>query len=247
MEGLVRIALRTARQQAPQLIQAHDRPPVSRFSPKGLQEYVHQLRTRMTSAFHEMVHSQFPEHQIARDSTNLSKQSGYCWFIEPLCGEENFLRSMSDYCAVIGVFHNGVSQHIVIYHYLDDSEYYATKDEGAVVNKVRLRVSSASSLTRAVVAYAQQDTTSNSSNYQVKVDTLVRSLRRSGCVALDFARVAQGKLDACVSVGTNQIIPSAASLLVSEAGGFSRANLNDEISIAGNPQIFDGLKSKLID
>lgn len=201
----------------------------------------------MTSAFHEMVRSHFPEHQIANEATELTEQSGYRWYIEPLCGEDNFLRSLSDYCAVIGVFHNGVSQHVVIYHYLDDSEYYATKDEGAVVNKIRLRVSSTSSLTRAVVAYEQQASTSDSSNFQVKVDTLVRSLRCSGCVALDFARVAQGKLDACVSVGTNQMIPSVASLLVAEAGGFSTVNLNEEIFVAGNPQIFAALKTKLID
>ena len=205
------------------------------------------MRTRLTSAFHDMVHTQFPEHQIVSESTDLTKQSGYCWFIEPLCGEENFLRSLSDYCAVIGVFHNGVAEHVAIYHYLDDSEYYATKDEGAVVNKIRLRVSSTSSLTRAVVAYSRQDSTASLSNFQVKMDKLVRSLRCSGCIALDFARVAQGKLDACVSVGTSQLIPSVASLLVTEAGGFSMANLNEEIFIAGNPQIFAALKSKLID
>ena len=201
----------------------------------------------MTSAFHEMVHTQFPEHKIVSESTDPTKQSGYCWFIEPLCGEENFLRSLYDYCAVIGVFHNGVAQHVAIYHYLDDSEYYATKDEGAVVNKVRLRVSSTSSLTRAVVAYFRQDSAASSSNFQVKMDNLVRSLRCSGCIALDFARVAQGKLDSCVSIGTNQMISSVASLLVTEAGGFSATDLNKEIIIAGNPQIFTALKTKLID
>ena len=248
MEGLVRIALRTARQQAPQLIQAHDRPPVSRFSPKGLQEYVHQLRSRMTSAFHEMVQTHFPEHKIANEATDLTKQSGYCWFIEPLCGEENFLRSLSDYCAVVGIFHQGAVQHVVIYHYLDDLEYRASKDEGATVNKIRLRVSNTSSISRAVVAYAHEDSTSNSSKYQERVHTLVRGLRYSGCLALDFARVAQGKLDACVAVGANQVIPSIASVLVSEAGGFSTSGSNNkEIFLAGNPQIFAALETELLD
>lgn len=202
----------------------------------------------MTSAFHDMVQTHFPEHKIANASTDLTKQSGYCWFIEPLCGEENFLRSLSDYCAVIGVFHNGTAQHVIIYHYLDDSEYFATKDEGATVNKNRLRVSSTSSLTRAVIAYAHQESTPQYSTYQEKTHKLVRSLRCSGCVALDFARVAQGKLDGCVSVGPNQVIQSVASLLVCEAGGFSTSGLNnDEIFIAGNPQIFASLKNELID
>ena len=144
----------------------------------------------MESAYQEMVQSHFPGHTIANESTDLTKQSGYCWFIEPLCGEENFLRSLSDYCAVIGVFHNGTAQHVVIYHYLDDSEYYATKDEGATVNKNRLRVSSTSSLTRAVVAYSHQYSKSKGTNFQEKTHMLVQSLRCSGCVALDFARVA---------------------------------------------------------
>ena len=195
-----------------------------------------------------MVQTHFPEHTIATEATDLTKQPGYCWFFEPLCGEENFLRSLSDYCAVIGVFHDGSLQHAVIYHYLDDSEYYATKDEGATVNKIRLRVSNTSSLNRAVIAYAHQDSTSNYSNYQEKTQKLVRSLRSSGCVALDFARVAQGKLDASVSIGPNQVIPSVASLLVSEAGGFATSGLNDEsIVIAGNPQIFASLKTEFFD
>ena len=194
-----------------------------------------------------MVQTQFPQHQIASESINFSKQLGYCWFIEPLCGEENFLRSLSDYCVVIGVFHNGVPQHVVIYHYLEDTEFYATKDEGATVNKNRLRVSSTSSLSRAVVAYTQQDSTSTSTNYLDKVNVLECNLRCSGCVALDFARVAQGKLDASVSVGTNQMIRSVVSLLVSEAGGFSTAKFDENIFIAGNPQIFAALKNKLID
>ena len=164
----------------------------------------------MTSAFHEMVQTHFPEHKIANEATDLTKQSGYCWFIEPLCGEENFLRSLSDYCAVVGIFHQGAVQHVVIYHYLDDLEYYASKDEGATVNKIRLRVSNTSAISRAVVAYAHEDATSNSSKYQERVHTLVRGLRYSGCLALDFARVAQGKLDACVAVGANQVIPSVA-------------------------------------
>lgn len=202
----------------------------------------------MTSAFHAMLNTHFPEHKIADESTELEKQSGYCWFIEPLCGEENFLRSLSDYCAVIGVYHNGVAQHIVIYHYLDDSEYYATKDEGATVNKNRLRVSNTSSLTRAVVAYSHQDLTLDSLKYHEKIRKLVRGLRCSGCVSLDFARVAQGKLDACISIGPNKVIPTAASLLVSEAGGFSTAGLNnEEIFIAGNPQIFAALKTEFLD
>lgn len=182
------------------------------------------------------------------EATDLTKQPGYCWFFEPLCGEENFLRSLSDYCAVIGVFHDGTLQHAVIYQYLDDSEYYATKDEGATVNKIRLRVSNTSSLTRAVIAYAHQDSSSQYSTYQMKTQTLVHSLRCSGCVALDFARVAQGKLDACVSIGPNQVIPSVASLLVSEAGGFSTAGvIDEEIFIAGNPQIFAALETEFFD
>lgn len=246
MDGLVRIALRTARQQAPLLIQAHDRPPISRFSTKGLQEYGLQLRTRMITSFHETVKTHFPEHRVATEPSDVVERNGYCWFIEPLCGEENFLRSLPDYCAVIGIFHDRSLLHTVVFHYLDDIEFYATKNEGAIVNKNRLRVSNTSALNRAVIAYATQNSEANFLKFQETVQTQVLSSRCSGCVALDLARVAQGKLDACIYMGANQEVPLIANLLVTEAGGLAASDSrNAEISYAGNPKIYAALESKL--
>lgn len=246
MDGLVRIALRTARQQAPLLIQAHDRPPVSRFSTKGLQEYGLQLRTRMTASFHETVKTHFPAHEIVTEPTKMSQKAEFCWFIEPLCGEENFLRSLPDYCAVIGIFCDRMLLHAVVFHYLDDVEFYATKNEGAIVNKNRLRVSNTSALNRAVIAYDIQNFDANFLRFQESVQSQVLSSRCSGCVALDLARVAQGKLDACIYMGTSHEVPLIAKLLVTEAGGLSTSDSqNGEISFAGTPKIYTALESKL--
>lgn len=246
MEGLVRIALRTARQQAPQLIQAHDRPPISRFSTKGLQEYVHQLRTRLSATFKETVNAHFPDHRISTEAIDISEQSGYWWYVEPLCGEENFLRSLPDYCALIGIFHNNSLQHAAVFHYLEDEEFYATKNEGAAVNQSRLRVSSTSSLSRAVIAYTTQISGPKNVQFQEAMQAQVFSSRCSGCVALDLARVAQGKFDASICLGTNRLLPSIASLLVTEAGGLATpASQTSEYSLAGNPQVFTALESKL--
>ena len=235
------------RQQTPQLVQTHDRPPISRFSAKGLQEYVLQLRTHLTDEFHETVKTHFPDHRVTTDPQKILNQPGYCWFFEPLCGEENFLRSLPEYCAVIGIFDNGSLQYAIVYHYLEDVEFYATKEEGAIVNNNRLRVSGTDSLARAVVAYAQQDSVPSFIQYQDKLQPQVLSVRCSGCIALDLARVAQGKLDACVYAGTNQSIPLATSLLVTEAGGFTtRVTQNDEVFVAGSPKVYRALQSNLL-
>ena len=247
MEPLIRIALRVAREQSPLLVQTHERPPSGRFSPKGLEEYVHQLRTRLNATYHETVKTCYPDHAVSTDSQKPINQHGYFWFVEPLCGEDNFLRSLSDYCAVIGIYYHGSLHHAVVYHYLDDVEYYATKDVGAIVNKNRLRVSSTSTLARAVIAYEQPQSLPDLSQFHEKLRAQNLNLRSTGCVALDLAHVAQGKLDACIVVSTSQSITRATNLLVTEAGGFtSPISQSDSIFVAGNPQIYSSLAPMLL-
>ena len=200
----------------------------------------------MTSAFHESVKTHFPEHTVATEPNELSKHSGYCWFIEPLCGEDNFLRSLPDYCAVIGIFQDNLLQHAVVFHYLEDMEFHATKNEGALVNQGRLRVSNTSSLNRAVIALGRQDIVPSFVKFKDKLHSHDLNLRCSGCVALDLARVAQGKLDASICLGVNQTIPLVANLLVTEAGGLTTsASQYEELSLAGNPQVYTALESML--
>lgn len=200
----------------------------------------------MNATFHETVNTHFPDHVIATKATDVSEQKGYRWYVEPLCGEENFLRSLPDYCALIGIFHNNSIQHAAVFHYLEDVEFYATKNEGAAVNNSRLRVSSTSSLSRAVIAYGTQNSNPKNLKFQEVMQEQVLSLRCSGCVALELAQVAQGKLDASVYVGSDQLIPLIASLLVTEAGGLATSNAQtEEFALAGNPHIFSALESKL--
>lgn len=234
------------REQTTQLLQTHERPPINRYSPKGLQEYIHQIRTRMTMVFQETVKSHFPDHSVCTDPQELTQQSGYCWYLEPLSGEENFLRSLPDYCAVIGIFLNGSLQHTIVYQYLEDVEFYSTKDEGALVNQSRLRVSGTGALNQSVIAYAQQNSSPDFLHNIEELQRLGSSVRYSGCVALDLARVAQGKFDACIYTGENHLIPLSTSLLVTEAGGFTTPiSRSEETFVAGNPQIFKALKSSL--
>lgn len=208
---------------------------------------MHQIRTRMNTVFQENVSTHFPDHKVTTDPQKLPHQSGYCWFIEPICGEQNFLRSLPDYCAVIGIFFNGSVQHAVIYHYIEDVEFYATENEGAMVNQNRLRVSGTGSLNHAMIGYIQQSSDPSRSKYHSKLIELAPSVRCSGCSALDLARVAQGKLDAYVQVGENQFIPIATSLLVTEAGGFTTpVSGTGDVYVAGNPQIFKALESSLL-
>ena len=125
-------------------------------------------------------------------------------------------------------------------------EFHATTNEGALVNQGRLRVSNTSSLNRAVVALGHQDVVPSFVKYQDKLPSHDLNLRCSGCVALDLARVAQGKLDACIYLGVNQILPLIASLLVTEAGGLTNsAAQHEELSLAGNPPIYTALESIL--
>lgn len=202
----------------------------------------------MSSVFQETLATHFPDHRFTTELKNIRLKKGYWWFVEPICGEENFLRSLPEYCAVIGIFLDGSLHHTIIYHYLEDVEFHATKNDGAMVNQSRLRVSGNTSLNRAVIALAQQNSGSHFAQQLNTLNGLVSSFRCSGCVGLDLARVAQGKLDACIHTGENLSIPMATELLVTEAGGFTTPiSRGREIFIAGCPQIYKALRTHVPD
>ncbi|MCY3626916.1 MAG: hypothetical protein OXG88_04670 [Gammaproteobacteria bacterium] len=251
MDPLVRIGLRTARQVGKQILPTYDRPPYGRMGRTALQTFIKDLRSEMLHIFEDQIIRAYPTHSVSSDFTLNPTKDSVQWFIEVLDGETNFLRSLNDFCAAIGIYENGVIRHSLIYHYVDDQEFFATVELGAQVNRNRLRVSTTNKLAESVIAlsgFHSSDPRQNSKLVEyIKLLYHHRvEFRTSGCTSLDIARVAQGKHDGCIASIDSLITKQIGALLVSEAGGMATGSCSaNSYTVFSNPSLFGLLSNSL--
>ena len=250
MDPLVRIGLRTAREVGKQILPTFERPPYGRMGRTGLQTFIKNLRSEMLHIFEDRIIRAYPNHSVSSDFTLMPTRNSVHWFIEVLDGETNFLRSLNDFCAVIGIYENGDIRHSLIYHYVDDLEFYATLELGALVNRARLRVSKTNNLAESVIALSGSHPPDPRQNSTLEYIKLLRhhrvEIRTSGCTSIDIARVAQGKHDGCIASIDSSITKQICVLLVSEAGGMTTDSGSvNSYSAFSNPSLFGVLSKSL--
>ena len=249
MDPLIRIGLRAARRAGRELLATYERPPVSRLGRQALVKYQANLRSKLLRLFQREIWNAYPEHVITQSMAHVQERNPFTWVVLVLDGEANFLRSLNDYCAVIGIFEGAQLQHSIVYEFLQDNEYFATQDIGAMVNQNRLRVARIEALSESVVAVSEsnpRDFRLNDPSSEESLTTFIANptLRTSGCLGLDMARVAQGKLDGLVAMGEIPVSLKLTALLVTEAGGFatnaidSSSSREDAVFVAANPPLF---------
>jgi myo-inositol-1(or 4)-monophosphatase len=224
---------------------------------RTLHEYTLATHNYLYQSFKEEIHTAFPDHSISQDAKELQERSSITWVLQPLDGDTNFQRSLQNYCAVIGIFDGETLQHSIIYDYLQDEEYYATRDETAMINQNRLRVSKVEMLSDGVVALAEStesDAPRVGSLFHLHelLSPAVRHLRVSGSMGMDIAQVARGRIDALIATAIpSDPVPQCTALLIREAGGFVTTTPSqygsDAILVAGNPKLTRTLRALLKD
>ncbi|HVV63640.1 MAG TPA: 3'(2'),5'-bisphosphate nucleotidase CysQ [Pseudolabrys sp.] len=137
------------------------------------------------------------------------------WIVDPIDGTRAYISGRADWTISVALIESGRPVLAALYAPVTDEMFLATTGDGATLNGKRLRVSAGESLAEANVAgpqrYLKQLTDMQS---RIQAQPKVFSL------ALRFARVAQGALDAAfASRGSHDWDLAAADLIVHEAGG----------------------------
>ena len=139
-------------------------------------------------------------------------------------GISNFAHGNPDFAISVALIDNGMVLDGVIYNPARDELFFAEKGKGAYRegfrSHERLRVSSKQELEGAIIA-VKPDVNDKEGAYKL-VNNVISStgeVRVSGCLALDLAYVASGKLDGVIAPNAMQGSIAAGMLLVREAGG----------------------------
>ena len=178
---------------------------------RGHQEFAKAAYERVNKSLRVELQKGRPDFAFVNAGDSLPE--GACFAISPLDGMLNFMHGIPYFAVSVAIIENAQVTAGVIYNPATSDLYFAEKGSGAFKegyrNHERLRVSSRKDLKDALVGAKDTSLAEN-----------VAGVRVNGCLSLDMASIAAGRMD--VGVYNDNTIGSFAAglLLVKEAGGY---------------------------
>lgn len=175
------------------------------------------------------LRARYPDHAfLAEESGASATTSEWQWVVDPLDGTTNFASGFPHFCVSIGLRHRDETVLGVLFDPLRDELFWAERGTGAWLEsprtgRQRLAVRQTTRLEESVLAtgfaYSRASTETNNLAEFTRLIRRIRGIRRAGSAALDIAYVAAGRLDGYWEYHMQAWDTTAASLLVTEAGG----------------------------
>ena len=202
------------------------------------------------------INKNFPNTAILSEEAGENEvDSRYKWIVDPLDGTINFTQGLDDFCISIALAKDEEVILGVIYEPKRDNLYYAEKGNGAYLNDKKIKVKNdvrIKDMVGVTESVAHIKFRKENLNMLLKIANKVKSIRISGCAALNLARLAAGKLDFYFNANLNLWDIAAGILLIQEAGGKytdlrgDKISLNSKNSLATSEKAYDGLKILLM-
>ena len=179
------------------------------------------------------------------------------WIIDPIDGTTNFLHGIPHFAISIGVERDGELVAGVVYEPIRDELFWAERNEGAYLNRRRLRVSERATLSDALLAtgipFADRIGKKSFMAMLKVVMEKTAGVRRQGSAALDLAYVAAGRYEGFWETGLLPWDIAGGIVIVREAGGMVSeidgrpSMLYGNSIIATNQRLYDPLRKLLMD
>ena len=196
-------------------------------SPKGPGDFVSLADKRAEKTLFEELSKARPGYGFVMEESGKVEGSDktHVWHIDPLDGTTNFLHGIPMFAISIGLEREGQIVAGLVYNPADDAMYVAEKGQGAFTDNRRLRVAGRREMSQSLLGCGVPHLGKSREHPRFKAElaevmTSVVNIRRIGCVALDLAYVAAGKLDGFWERGLNSWDLAAGALLIREAGGY---------------------------
>ncbi len=171
------------------------------------------------------IRRRFPNHGILTEegTSQSGLDSEWLWLIDPLDGTVNYAHGLPSFSVSIALVHQGAVISGAVYSPCQGLLFVAEKGCGAWRDGQRLHVSSAPTLSQAMLStgfpYRMVDNPENNLREFCQVALRAQAVRRLGVASLDLAWVAAGVLDGYWEANLQPWDWAAGALLVEEAGG----------------------------
>lgn len=170
----------------------------------------------------------YPDHFIIGEEgfgDELETLDGTVWIIDPIDGTMNFVHQKRNFAISIGIYQDGIGEIALIYDVMADELYHAKRSEGAFKNQQPLaQLKSNLKFEEAMLAMNHYFLGENRLVNEKTMQQLVRAVRGTrtyGSAALEFAYVAEGIIDAYLSMRLSPWDVAAGIILVNEVGGIT--------------------------
>jgi len=190
----------------------------------------------------ETIRVSYPDHNImAEEETNIRKNSGFTWIIDPLDGTTNYAHGYPCFCVSIALTQEHEIVLGVVFDPMRDEFFSAQQGQGAYVNEKIIRVSNVNQLSQSLLStgFPYDRKVSKKNNMVYFHDLLMASqeVRRDGAAALDLCSVACGRFDGFWELKLKPWDMAAGSLIVLEAGGMLSNLKGSKFSIHTDDEI----------
>ncbi|MYL32987.1 inositol monophosphatase [Pontibacillus yanchengensis] len=204
-----------------------DKPIVieTKSSPNDL---VTELDQETERFFIERVRDQYPDHQVLGEEgfgDDIDHVQGTVWIVDPIDGTMNFVHQKQHFAISVGIYQDGVGEIGLIYDVMKDCLYHAKRGEGAYKNDSKLPLLPEDrKLEQSIIGLNHFWSIDNKLVHKEGLQSLIRKARGTrsyGSAALEFAFVAEGIVDAYVTMQLSPWDIAAGVILVQEVGGIT--------------------------
>ena len=225
---LLAVAVSAARKAGAIISAAANHIDTLTIEQKSLNDFVSEIDRHSERSITDLLLQAFPSHKIIGEEYGSSGEdaSTIVWYVDPLDGTTNFLRSIPHYCVSIAAYRNEQPLVSVVFDPTKDELFTATLGGGAWLNDRPIKTSASPSLHGALLATGVPYSGTYLAQLPQFLGTMqsllaqhTSGIRRLGSAALDLAYVAAGRYDGYWEAGLKPWDIGAGMLLVQEAGG----------------------------
>jgi myo-inositol-1(or 4)-monophosphatase len=221
----------SAAERAAHFVRTAPRPGPAAWDRKARSDFVTEVDRTAERLIAEAVLAGVPgsrlmgEESAGAAEVRAGVAAGITWVVDPLDGTTNYLHDYPMYAVSVGAVVDGEPAAAVVVDVVRNLVYRATAGGGAWCGERRLRVSPVSDPSLALLGTGfpfKAPGSARLDEYLAQFRRLLpetSGIRRCGSAALDFAHVAEGRLDGFWEIGLAAWDVAAGMLLIREAGG----------------------------
>ncbi|MFB1051897.1 inositol monophosphatase family protein [Paraliobacillus sp. JSM ZJ581] len=211
--------------------------------------------------FADKIRSSYSSHKLLSEEgfgDDLSTMDGVVWILDPIDGTMNFVHQKRNFAISLAIYQDGIGQIGFIYNVMEDVLYHVKKGEGAFRNERQLApLKEHVHLEESILLVNSLLSCENNRLNHMKIQELIKTVRGTrsyGSGALEFAGVAEGILDAYISIRLYPWDFAAGVMLIEEVGGITTQIdgtplnfLTENTAFSGHPLLKDKIINQYIE
>ena len=151
MHPTLNIAIRAARSAGNIIVRSMDQIDRLNVTSKAENDFVTEIDRAAEQEIIRTLRKSFPSHAILAEESGAKPGDDYLWIIDPLDGTTNFVHGFPQFAVSIALKHKDVIEQAVVYDPLAQELFTASRGRGAHLNDRRIRVTSRTNLTGALL------------------------------------------------------------------------------------------------